>query len=338
MSSRIVVLPVRWNATANATFARAFRVSCAKALASGAFSKTSRQIGGDVRLVHAEQTPLAWNAVPARPESAGARQAWRRWRGGGQLFGLSCAGAGKPTNEDAILVREGRPTLLVVADGVGGGQRPEVAAQAVVEAVAAFRDLDRRTLRAALIEADVAVRDAIAAVSKGAGGATGVAAIVSGGEAAVSHVGDARAMLIRRPSWLRAAHQCVALTTDQTYENEGRLPPGGHPRNAPSRVLGLGARPSETVTARLHDGDVLLLCSDGLAKRLAPQEIEDFARLFLRGRTEQGPVEFARALTRQAVSNGGRDDISIVVYRRQAPVRPSLLLALALAALIGFSL
>ena len=74
--------------------------------------------------------------------------------------------------------------------------------------------------------------------------------------------------------------------------------------------LGTGSDPEAEVEIRrveLHDGDRILLCSDGLTKELNDAEIRSYLT-----RTET-PQKICDALLAQALDRGGRDNVTIVL-------------------------
>jgi protein phosphatase len=140
---------------------------------------------------------------------------------------------------------------------------------------------------------------------------TVVAAHIGATGVTVAHVGDSRAYLWRAGGLTRltADHSLLGALTQ-----EGRLDAGAaqrHPlRSVIVRALGLSAdvRP-DIRTSAVHDGDVLLLCSDGLSGPLGDRRL---GRL-LAGSTDLGLL--VERLAFAALRAGGRDDISVVVAR-----------------------
>src|SRR5215469_3463983 len=180
---------------------------------------------------------------------------------------------------DVGLLREGNedsayagPRLLAVADGMGGYEAGEVASAAVIKSVS---PLDRapmpesklidaisepvavakQNLRG-IVEADPAV---------GSMGTTLTAMLWSGSTAAICHIGDSRAYLLRDGDLYQ-------ITRDHTFVqaliDQGRIRPD-EAASHPQRSLLLRALDGRTdadpdlslLTAEL--GDRFLLCSDG---------------------------------------------------------------------------
>jgi len=186
---------------------------------------------------------------------------------------------------DVGLLREGNedsayagPHLLAVADGMGGYEAGEVASACVIKSVA---PLDQSPMpESELIDA---ISDAVTAAKQnlrgiveadpavGSMGTTLTAMLWSGDTAAICHIGDSRAYLLR-------GGDLYQITRDHTFVqaliDQGRIRPE-EAATHPQRSLLLRALDGRTdadpdlslLTAEL--GDRFLLCSDGLpvAKR-----------------------------------------------------------------------
>lgn len=182
----------------------------------------------------------------------------------------------RANNQDrCLLLEQGGTVLLAVADGMGGHARGELAAQAFIDT------LGRLFLGSEGLEDPATfLRDAFRAAHRAiqcVGEAqeppvqpltTGVACLVQGGTAMWAHVGDSRAYLIRdgRTALRTRDHTRVAEMVEAGLitEQQARL----HPlRNHVSLCLGGTPQPPPvTLGPKIYliEGDVLLLCSDGL--------------------------------------------------------------------------
>jgi serine phosphatase RsbU (regulator of sigma subunit) len=113
-----------------------------------------------------------------------------------------------------------------------------------------------------------------------------------------------------------------------TYSSAGHLPPlvsgPGGPRwldaaTAPPLGVRPGGRPEATV--RLHDGDTLVLYTDGLVERRGESLDVGFARLAAAVGSiadGQSPEELADELVAELVPGGGHDDVALLVYRHRS--------------------
>ncbi len=205
----------------------------------------------------------------------------------------------RDSNEDRYLVREaGGVVLMVVADGVGGGPGGEIAADAAVREVSGRffaaggdRPMAER-LGDAVREANTAVLRAAEASSKLSAASTLVAAAVHRDEAVIANLGDSRAYLVRGG----AARQV-------TQDHAGAQAHGitrfvGDPRGVQADVF----------VESLEPRDRLVLCSDGLTRHVAGEEIA--ATLAANG----GSLEAgADALVALANARGGEDKVTVVL-------------------------
>lgn len=225
---------------------------------------------------------------------------------------LTDTGRARRANEDHFLVRA---PLFVVADGMGGAQAGEVASRLAAETFAdGLGDGDslERRLAARVEDANRRIhRRAREDRARAGMGTTLTAVYVDDEELVVAHVGDSRAYLWRDGELTR-------LTRDHSLVDElvrrGKLTEeeaAEHPqRSIITRAL--GPEPDvevDTRTYRGRDGDVLLLCSDGLTSMIS----EDDVAALLRDATDLDAA--ARALVDAANDAGGRDNITVVLAR-----------------------
>jgi protein phosphatase len=197
----------------------------------------------------------------------------------------SRTGSAHPENQDRHrleALRDGS-LLAAVSDGIGdgggdGGGAASLAVDALVTAVASSRH-PHAALDAGFAAAGRAIRQA------GLGSTTLVAAVISADLVTVASVGDSRAYVVRgRSAW--------QLTEDHTWGVEAAA--AGRPD--------LAAR-------RIREGEVILLCTDGIWKVLDGHLIAAFF-------DGSGGIEDQVAhAARGAVIAGGRDDATVVACR-----------------------
>ena len=231
-------------------------------------------------------------------------------------------GRARRNNEDAVAV-DPDLGLAVLADGMGGYNAGEVASEMATSQVC--DDLARwlrahegapttesvgQAMQAAIDRANRAIFDAAHSHPSYNGmGTTLVMATLVGHQVLVGHIGDSRAYR------LHAGH-LQRLTRDHSLLQEqldaGLLTPQQAARavhrNFVTRALGVEPQVQlETRSHPLAEGDVLLLCSDGLTDMLDDARIENL----LKGCTVLDDA--ARALVNAANEAGGRDNISVVL-------------------------
>jgi len=196
--------------------------------------------------------------------------------------GATAIGPVRRENQDAFRVVPiaGVGLGFVLADGMGGHSGGGEAAEAAVAAAAERLEapgLDGDRLREAVSRAN----EAVAAVRRRLGGNPGttmVAALAAEGRLTLAHVGDSRAYLLR-------GGMATQLTDDHSVTGErvraGVLDPETA-RHDPRRnyvtraLLGDPVEP-DLIETPLTDGDVVLLCTDGLWEPLADGEIAALA-------------------------------------------------------------
>jgi serine/threonine protein phosphatase PrpC len=221
-------------------------------------------------------------------------------------------GRQRRANEDSLLARS---PLFVVADGMGGAQAGEVASRIAVEAFQHGLD-DSSEPEVALAslahEANTRIHELSHSHAEQAGMGTTLTAIYVGKqEVSIAHVGDSRAYRLR-------AGELVKLTDDHSLVDElirqGRLTPEEaveHPqRSVITRALGPeGAVQVDTRSYPAQDGDVYLLCSDGLTT-MVPED-----RLLEVLLANEQLRDAGEALIATANEAGGRDNITVLLLR-----------------------
>lgn len=229
-------------------------------------------------------------------------------------FHGSHTGRQRPANEDALYARA---PLFAVADGMGGAQAGEIASRIAVETLgagdAAGGDASPEERLADLVRtANDRIHELSRADDQHAGMGTTMTAVLVGEEdITIAHVGDSRAYVLREGQLRRLTrdHSLVEEMLERgsiTAEEANRHPQ----RSVITRAVGPEPHVEvDTQTARARDGDVLLICSDGLTTMIDEPFIE---RTLLDG----APLpEAGRALIDAANEAGGRDNITVVLFR-----------------------
>ena len=233
------------------------------------------------------------------------------------------AGPCRENNEDAILVRSDSDAgfhLFAVADGLGGHRAGEVASQMVVDTLAEGRpavERPERWLRQAFNAANLAIWDHSQSHPEAFNlQSTATALLLVGAEAVIGHVGDCRVYLLRDGV-------TVQCTTDHTQAMEMlrmRIITAEqavhHPaRNQLTRSLGAELFLNVDISRRrIQQGDVFVLCCDGLWSELTRDEIAAAAE------AEPDPAVVASSLIQVAVDRGAADNVSVVVVRVAGPM------------------
>jgi protein phosphatase len=212
-------------------------------------------------------------------------------------------------NEDAVLTGE---RLVGVADGMGGAPGGEVAsglAVALLEAAFTGRSADELAAAVRAVNRAIWERAGVGDGLDGMGTTICAAGLLDDDTLAVVNVGDSRVYL---------AHDgtLTQLTQDHSVTAElvrrGTLTEAEAARHPHRSVLtrALGAGPDVELDAAAYPavaGDRLLACSDGLFNEVPAEDIAA-------AMTTPGDVQaVADRLVEQALSAGGRDNVSVVV-------------------------
>lgn len=234
----------------------------------------------------------------------------------------------KQVNED-VVAHKGTAFghLCVVCDGMGGHAGGREAAQLALatvfrifdEAPAGGRGVD--VLRHAVAMANGAVHSMpTTEVGHGRPGSTLVALLVHDDGTEVAHVGDSRGYLVHEGQifQLTKDHSMVQKMVDAQLLTPAEA--ATHPE-ANKILRALGTAPAVEVEVRPQpvrhvEGDVLVLCSDGLSDLVEPEEIR---RAVLGAPLTQA----AGQLVELANARGGHDNITVLLARPRATSRQS---------------
>jgi protein phosphatase len=245
----------------------------------------------------------------------------------------SDTGRRRRRNEDNYVVA---PPLFGVADGMGGAQAGEVASQLAASALEAGdpEALEGTTRLDALIqEANRRIYDRASTDPTASGmGTTMTVALVEGMTVAIGHVGDSRAYLVRdeQMEQLTEDHSLVneLLKTGKLSEEEAHVHPQ---RSVITRAV--GTDPDVDVdgfTIEAEDGDVFLICSDGLSDMVEDEQILEVLH-----RNRDDLDRAVKELVAAANKGGGEDNITAIAFRISSEAAPNLEDTVAMPALIG---
>jgi serine/threonine protein phosphatase PrpC len=240
------------------------------------------------------------------------------------LFGDLVSGKSVSENDSPVLKVEAVPAVLMVADGVGGAASGEIASSmATTIAYEYLRDRwNRGGLRGTVIVAD-ALQQALFAANRAIHahavqnrshhgmGTTATLALTVNGMIYFAQVGDSRAYIVRGGSakQMTKDQSLVQRMVDAGKMSQEQAEKSEH-RNIILQALG----PEEAVVPeltrdRMQDGDVVVLCSDGLSNQLTSGEIARMA-----GDTASLDALCA-ALVERALETGAPDNVTVVAAR-----------------------
>jgi len=245
-------------------------------------------------------------------------------------FGLTDKGAIRKDNQDCFILEkcESRGCLIAgLCDGMGGAKAGGIASQLSNKAFVSYiytklssrlqRNVDyRRILEDACAEANgVSYEYSHFDKDFDGMGTTIVGGVIkNNGNGYIINVGDSRAYLISRRtgsiSQITRDHSLVgelvdagAITAEQARN---------HPKkNVITRALGSDPHVKcDYFTFTLQNGDILLMCSDGLSNIVSDLEILECAKEF------HEPEELCRTLMSKALNRGARDNVTVVAVMR----------------------
>ncbi|MGZ4203275.1 MAG: Stp1/IreP family PP2C-type Ser/Thr phosphatase [Thermoleophilaceae bacterium] len=231
---------------------------------------------------------------------------------------LTDVGRQRHSNEDRFYES---PPLFVVADGMGGARAGEVASQIAVDEFAAQDaggDRPEERLADIVRAANRKIYDLAQSDEAHAGmGTTVTAALVGGREVSLGHVGDSRAYRFRDDELER-------ITQDHSLVEElmrmGKLSPEDAESDPRRSIItrALGPEPDvevETCTYPAKDGDVYLLCSDGLTGMVPEERVAEILR------SRSSLQQAAQALVDDANARGGKDNITVLLFKLAEEVK-----------------
>ena len=243
-------------------------------------------------------------------------------------FALTDQGRRRPHNEDAFICDDALG-LFVVADGVGGHAKGEVASQESVEQICGFvrqgralikdflrepgrdekREAVRRLVESAVQSACYMVFGMAELDPSQKGMSTTISALlIAGSYGVLAQVGDSRIYRVRggNGQQLTEDHTLVNYKLKQGLisEADAKTMKG---KNVITRAVGHKDYVEvDTREIEVQSGDRYLLCSDGLHGYLQEGELED---TLSQGAAEEAPRRFVA----MANDRGGRDNITVVV-------------------------
>ncbi|QQE80740.1 Stp1/IreP family PP2C-type Ser/Thr phosphatase [Alicyclobacillus sp. SO9] len=247
----------------------------------------------------------------------------------------SHVGLVRQTNQDVFELSDIPAThqYMIVADGMGGASAGDVASRMAVDTVATGLKQalqDHRTedipevLREAVLEANRKVWESSQTHEEYFGmGTTMVAAMFDGNEVVFAHVGDSRGYILM-------AGSLQQVTSDHSLVAElvrrGQLTPDEavhHPqRNIVTRSLGTDSQSIVDIDVlKWKEGDVVLLCSDGLTNLVGKEELEHTLFPLQIATTNVEVENVVQKLLQMALHRGAPDNVTIAIAVHNGSMR-----------------
>lgn len=232
----------------------------------------------------------------------------------GKSAALSHVGKIRANNQDSAYAGK---HLFVVADGMGGHAGGDVASAIAIKRIAeadrtyATAEEAEHALQSALLAANTLIAETVFDHAELTGMGTTVSGMIRvGNQVALAHIGDSRIYRLRDG-------ELDQMSTDHTFVqrlvDSGRITQeeaAVHPRrNVLMRVLGdIDSSPEiDTTVLSTANGDVWLMCSDGLSSYVSDDKI----RSILKNHTN--PRDAANRLIKEALDHGAPDNVTVVV-------------------------
>jgi protein phosphatase len=219
--------------------------------------------------------------------------------------------------------------VFLLADGMGGHENGGVAANMAITgferhflSLAGQMPLNAALAEAAsLINADIHARGHAGSATTATMGSTLALLVVQKEHFVTAHIGDSRVYLFRDGRLKQLTRDHTAM---QKMLDAGLMTPEETRTHPDASVLTRALGQGETMELEISepypllDGDVLMLCSDGLSGYVEDGPIEDRLRRY------EEPQRAADALAELALEAGGFDNISVWVVRASnAPPEPA---------------
>ncbi len=244
------------------------------------------------------------------------------------ISSLSDVGKSRDHNEDSLLVlkkesdtdgKRAETALLVVADGMGGHAKGEVASQMAAKALSdtisplwGLRIKPEKSLRKGISEAEKRIQQKMSQDSSCQGmGTTVVTSLIVGDNLYIGNVGDSRCYLVRKREirQLTKDHSLVQEMVDrgEITQSEAQVHPQ---KNVITNVVGAIKNVKiDIFKEKLQNNDRILLTSDGLVGELEDNEIRE---IILKNKN---PKKACKELVRMANERGGGDNITVIVAK-----------------------
>lgn len=243
------------------------------------------------------------------------------------FHGLTDAGSVRTNNEDSLAI-DAAHGVAVLADGMGGYNAGEVASAMATDFIkselvhclsvqgrhAELKQIEH-TMAMCVDDANLLILKAATSNPHYSGmGTTLVVGVFQGKHLVLGHIGDSRCYRWR-------SGQLTQITRDHSVLQEqidagllsveqAAVAPG---RNLLTRALGVEeATKGEIHVHHVHDADVYLMCSDGLSDMVKDCAIGDILN------SNECLSVMASQLVAQAIANGGRDNVSVVLVQAKA--------------------
>ena len=238
-----------------------------------------------------------------------------------KYYGKSDIGKVRSTNEDYFINEklDKNEYIFIIADGMGGHNAGGIASELGTLTFINQYKYQRKKKKSIIDSMSFSIKKANETIYKKAlsdpkksgMGTTFSACVISNMKAYIIHVGDSRIYLIRDNDMKR-------VTTDHTFVEkmleQGKITDQEALHHPQKNILymSLGVQksfePEIIDNFDIKDGDVIVMCSDGLVNTVTNNQIKKFSLIY-------NPQESVEKLIKLANKNGGTDNITVQVIR-----------------------
>ncbi len=230
-------------------------------------------------------------------------------------------GAKRTSNQDFYFCSDSPvgilPNLYIVADGMGGHNAGDIASRFCVERFTELVETSRERTPIQVIEdALKTTNEELIAKANGQSDFEGMgttfvmATLLNDGSALIANIGDSRLYLINDEiRQITQDHSLVAemVRSGDLKKEEARYHPN---KNVVLRALSTHNVVSpDFYRVKVHSGDYLLLCSDGLSDMIEEAEMQKLVNEY------EEVEDITRKMVALANENGGKDNITLILIR-----------------------
>ena len=235
-----------------------------------------------------------------------------------RIYSATDVGQKRKMNQDYVFASEGPvgnlPNLFTVADGMGGHNAGDYASshavRILVDEIREDADYNPvKVIRHAIEAANTEIRNRAQEDENLRGmGTTMVVATIVDQYAYVANVGDSRLYVIQ--DGIRQVTRDHSLVQEMVRMGEiSEAEARNHPdKNIITRAIGVKEDVEPDIYEyRLKKGDMILMCTDGLSNMVEDEDMFNIVK------GSRDVVEAVQMLIEKANSNGGRDNIGVIV-------------------------
>ena len=205
------------------------------------------------------------------------------------------------------------PNLYLVADGMGGHQKGEVASAMAVEIISDFITNKKCSVVQSIDAANKEIYKKSSLEEFFGMGTTVVMCLIEDKKAVFANVGDSRLYLMEDSLMqITVDHSLVQemIKIGELSKEDARLHPD---KNIITRAVGAGRDiNADYFEFTITKDSILLMCSDGLSNMVADDQIA----VLLKSAVE--PEKIGKKLIETANRNGGKDNIAVIVINSKS--------------------